>query len=121
MWGALRCTFFLRLTIYYVCTRVVLLCFMRINAFYVSVYVFFVFYAVFVFYVFAFYAVNAFYAVFACADRQNCDWHSYRFEQVAESYQIKEFDPHPMSPSLLWRKIVISGPIKKLKQTSVNV
>jgi hypothetical protein len=84
----------------------------------------------------AFYAVNAcvsnvFYAVFACVssvyvssafdDHQNCDWHSYRFEEAPEFYRIKEFHFLPMSPSLLERKIVISGPIKKLKHTNANV
>ena len=57
----------------------------------------------------------------AFADHQNYDWHSYRFEQAPVSYRIKEFHFLPMSPSLLWRKIVISALIKKLKQTSVNV
>ena len=90
MWGALRCTFFLRLTIYYVCTVVEVLLCLRINAFYVSV-----FDVSNVYVSFVFYAVNACVS-FVFVDHQNCDWHSYRFEQAPESYRIKEFDPLPM-------------------------
>jgi hypothetical protein len=40
---------------------------------------------------------------------------------VPDVYQRNEFHYLPMSPSLLECKIVISDPIKKLKQSNVNV
>lgn len=94
---------------------------LHINSFYVLS----VFYAVFVCVSFAFYAVFAYvsfvFYVFAFDNRQRSENDSYRLQVVLDVYQRNEFHYLPMSPSLLWRKIVISVPIKKLKQSNVNV